>query len=238
MSDLIPIDPNKIETSSLFDRVSQQIIAGLTGIASSKREELSLSLGHILQRIRSLRFLETLKKEWDFYVEKGRIKEDYTESEQHISCLQEMLDFLDKDAPDELRFSVLKKILLVASTEDITSRDSVLPQQYMQLSRQLTTGELLVLLSTYNIAKANKYPHKKNFGANTWLDFVAKHSGLEYLELVALHEFGLIKKQLLIDRLYPDRSGVEIGANFRLTSLGWEFCQYIDNYKLDENGDV
>ena len=65
------------ETSDVLARTITGIAEGLTGIAASKREGLILSVGYILQSIRSGQFLNTLLKEWNKYREKGRIKEDY-----------------------------------------------------------------------------------------------------------------------------------------------------------------
>ena len=44
-----------------------------------------LSVGHIFQRMRAVHFLDELKREWDKYKEKGRIKEDYEFTEDRIS---------------------------------------------------------------------------------------------------------------------------------------------------------
>jgi hypothetical protein len=96
-------------TSKVIETTIQRITAGLAGIAPSKREDWFLSLGHIFQRLRGREFLKQLLKEWDSYVKKGFIKDDYEKSEQHQVCLQELLEFLDKDSPDQVRFTVLKK---------------------------------------------------------------------------------------------------------------------------------
>ena len=85
--------------------------------------------------------------------EEGSIKDDYQATEQHAECLQELLDFLDQESPDQFRFDALKKILLISATEEHSSRDSVLPQQYMKIVRELGSLELLVIITTYALAK-------------------------------------------------------------------------------------
>ncbi len=77
---------------------------GITGIAASERKELAFSVGHIFQSLRKGHFLTKLLAEWNVYREKGRIPKDYHETEQHHTCLQELLEFLDHDSPDEIRF--------------------------------------------------------------------------------------------------------------------------------------
>ena len=128
------ITRNASSNSSSPDMLSETIkglAEGLTGIAASDKSVRYLSIGHLLQKFRSGRFLNELKAEWDKFREKGRIKGDYATTEQHYECLQEILDFLDTDSPDRIRFAALKEIFLTTATEMISDRESLLPQQYM-----------------------------------------------------------------------------------------------------------
>ncbi len=232
--------PSKIKstsadnTSKLLAETLKSLTEGITGVAASDRRDLILSLGHLFQRMRSGRFLKTLTDEWYNYREKGRIKDDYIQTEQHQECLQEMLDFLDKDSPDEPRFSVLKNIFLVAATETKSARDSVLPQQYMRLCRTLSAGEILVLSSSYYIAQRG-VPAQKDSSASNWLTKIAEKSGLKYPELVEIHERNLIEKNLLSRRDNRDRSGVTLGDHYRLTALGYEICQFLESFEENED---
>jgi len=227
MANLVSKEKSKDDTSKIFTEIAKGLAEGITGVAASERKDLILSLGHLFQRARSGRFLRTLMDEWDYYREKGRIKDDYIQTEQHQECLQEMLDFLDKDSPDEVRFSVLKNFISVAATEMKSMRDSVLPQQYMRLCRRLSAGEILVLSTTYHIAQ-NDVPKQKDSSAVNWLAKIAENSGLKYWELVEIHERNLIEKNLLTRREQADRSGVSLGKHYRLTGLGYEICQFIE----------
>ncbi len=114
-------------TSVVLRRTIKQLPAGITGALSSKREDWILSIGHLFQRARAREFLSGLQTEWDAYVEKGKIKPGYESTDQHKTCLQEMLDALDHDCPDEIRFMTMKKILLVAACESNSDRKSILP---------------------------------------------------------------------------------------------------------------
>jgi len=202
---------------------------GLTGIATSDRKELGLSIGYIFQRLRGGQFLSQLTREWKKFQEKGRIKDDYQFTEQHKVCLQEVLDFLDKDSPDEMRFSALKQVFLLAATEEISDRHSILPQQYMKICRTLTSGEILVLNACYQMTQEEE-PSKAREPATRWLDKVAKVSGLEHPALVAFHEDELINKKLLSERLGSERGKVFLNPYFRLTSLAYDICKYIESY--------
>lgn len=217
------------DTGSVLDKTLTTLAEGITGLAASDKKELALSVGHIFQSLRKGQFLGQLIEEWKRLREKGRIKDDYQSSEQHFSCLQEMLEFLDHDSPDQVRFDVIKKIFLVAATDPETNRESVLPHQYMRICRGLSSGEVIVLSTTYNIAEKG-YPDKMS-GAQQWLEMVAKDSGLTHTGLVEIHEEELIKKMLLTRRFHGDRSGVAVSPHFRLTNIGYEICKYIDKYE-------
>ena len=234
MSEIVPENKQLDKTSKLLNDTLGSLIAGFSAVAASDRKDLILSIGHIFQRTRIVGFLKALFIEWNQYKEKGRIKDDYITSEQHQECLQEMLDFLDKDSPDERRFSILKAIFLGAATETKSTRDEVLPQQYMSLCRTLSSGEVLVLQATFAIADRGSWSTTKY--ARDWLKTVAEESGLHTSELVEIHERKLIGKNLLTDRVAYDtspkyaRNGVDVGVNYRLTLLAIQMCKFIKEF--------
>lgn len=234
MGEIVPRNDATDTTSRLFRETAKSLVEGITGVAVSGRADLILSLSHIFQRARSGIFLSVLLKEWDKYREKGRVKDDYVQTEQHQQCLQEMLDFLDRDSPDAPRFSMLKAIFLGAATESMSSRDSVLPQQYMSLCRTLSSGEVLVLNSTFALTERGGTTVDSQ--ASTWLEVIAKESGLDSNELVEIHERKLIEKNLLTNRTFSDRSGIRGGPNLRLTPLAVAICRFIKEF--DKNGTV
>lgn len=234
MKNKLPKDKFQDETRDIIVKTLTNLAEGLTGIAASKKQELALSIGHIFQRMRGGYFLSTFLKEWNKYREKGRIKDDYQYTEQHSVCLQELLEFLDNDSPDEIRFSILKQIFLVAATESISERDSFLPQQYMKICRSLAAGEILIMNACYRFSKENQWKNIEVPGAGDWLNKVAEATGLNHPELVEIHEDELIKKKLLTGRRYSDRSGVVLKPYFRLTSLAYEICRYIENYEPED----
>lgn len=93
----------------------------------------------------------------------------------------------------------------------------------------MSSGEIIVLDATHKIAKQSELPQIT--GANQWLDIIARESGLMHTSLVEIHEDELMGKRLLSRRLHADRSGVERKPHFRLTSLGFELCEYIAHYE-------
>ena len=227
MTDINNLAKFQEDTSNVLTKTLTALVKGITGIAAAEKKELYLSVGHILQALRKGKFLSQFLIEWNQYRDEGRIKEDYQNTEQHYTCIQEILDFLDSDPPEESRFNILKKIFLVAATEKVTDRESLLPQQYVKVCRSLSSGGIVVLRTAYKISKQE---YINDSAAAGWLKKIAEESGLVHPELVEIHEEELIKKHLLSPRVYSDKSGVNVNPHFRLTSLGLDICNYIENY--------
>ncbi|MBC8489674.1 MAG: hypothetical protein H8D45_26950 [Bacteroidetes bacterium] len=218
------------DTSNILLKTLRSLAEGITGIVASEKRELLVSIGHLFQKMRAGYILSELLNEWDKLKEKGRIKDDYCFTEQHHNCLHELLDFLDKDIPDEIRLSALKKILLVAATEEVSDRNSFLPHQYMKLCRNLTSGEMYLILTSYKLSKSDKWKEEEHHSAASWCKHIVNNSDFKYREMVEIHEDELIRKKLLTGRLHPDSSGIKMTEHFRLTELGYQLCEFIDKY--------
>ena len=181
--------------------------------------------------MRGGQFLSTFAEEWNQYRAKGKVEDDYEFSEQHHVCLQELLEFLDKDSPDETRFKILKQIFLVAASEEVSDRDSLLPQQYMKIARKLSSAEIVLLTTIWIMDCDEDINHNKRYSAAEWLKEVTIASGLEHIELVETNEQELMDKKLLTPRTHGDGSGVNIKPHFRLSSLGYKLCEFIQVYE-------
>lgn len=219
------------KTTDIIQRTVQDVVAGLSAIAAADRNRIVPSIGRVFQATIAGRFLKQLSLEWEQFRRAGRIKDDYDGTPQSRACLAELLRALESDIPDETRMDILKKIFLVAATEEDTDRDSLLPQQLMEIATRLSAGEILVLTTTYRIVGTEQYKPGPHYGATQWLSVVAEQSGLEQPELVELHERKLIDKNLLTRRLHSDGSGVNLGKHFRLTDLGYRLCTFVQHYE-------
>lgn len=216
------------KTSEIIKEAACSVTEGVSGIIASKRSENILSASHIFQAFLKGRGLDQLCHEWDNLKEKGKIKDDYETTPQHRDCLLELLDFLDNGCPDEARFQTMKKIFLVAATETASDRTSLLPNQFLRLCREMTSGEIIVLQSAYKLANQDDINGVN--GAGIWLRMIADASRLKHTSLVEIHEENLMKKYLLTRRLHSDRSGIVLKPHFRLTELAYDFCAFITNY--------
>ncbi len=101
--------------------------------------------------------------------------------------------------------------------------------EYMKIVKNLTSGELMVLFTTYKCI--NDYSQDIGpFAANSWLKYIADKCELKYPDLVEVHEQKLMDLNLLTKRSYADRSGVSTGKYFRLTDFGYNLCLFIEKY--------
>lgn len=222
-------------TKSVLAGLLQNLTEGATGIASGRPQDWCRSVGHGLQRVRSVGWFGAFLAEWNALREKGRISDEYVESRQHEECLQELLDALDDPGMDATRFDLLKKIFLAASRAG--SSESLLPRQLMAVARGLNTGEVLVVFACSRLAKDTAWneENKKYVNARVWMQLVADVSGLQIPELVETHEESLVAKKVIQGR---SRShDVMLFPTFRLTPLGSALCDYVHRYDEDQRGE-
>ncbi len=204
----------------------------LTGIVKSEPKDILVSLGYIAQRLIADQHLNSVLVEWEKIREKGRMKEDYAQCMQAKYTLLELLKFLESDMPDEQRFQILKRIMLVAATEEKSDRQSIKPQEFMKLIKILPAGSVMVLTTAYQLSKNPPIgPGENNrVNADSWVKIIAEKSGLEYPALVVMYEKPLIESMLLTERVYADGSGVRLSPHFRVSDLGFELCSFLDHY--------
>lgn len=213
------------KTTSLLNSTISSLAAGLSAIASADRKEIILSVGHIIQKMRAGSFLNALKSEWDDYVKQGKISDDFSTSEMNMDCLQELLDFLDKDVPDKTRFEAMKNIYLHLAQNYSGADFDIIPYQLIKVCRGLSSGAILVLIATYQIS-CEGYDKSTRLNAIKWLDYIAERSKM-LRGLVLIYENELIIKGMLTPREHVDASGVTVGEHFRLTELSLAICEKI-----------
>jgi hypothetical protein len=239
MTEKLPAVTDENFTSNFLKKIKDLTLAGaegVTGLAESGKKGMILSSGRLFQSLINREFLDTLQREWDDLRSKGRIKDDYQQTEQHHACLQEMLDFLDTDKPDKIRFEFIKKIFLSAATETEESRDSVLPQQYMSIARQMTSGDVLLLSGLYDMYTKEVHDTGSR-GVNAWIQNVAAHTPLQHGALVRFHEKHLMKLELVSERTGTDKSGMRRADHNRLSTMALSLCEFIAGYDALESDD-
>ena len=221
----------------------QELIVAATSVAASVWTHnvagVVTSLGPLLFALKA-RFLDPLKKEYTQLQGSGLIKEDYYETEQFKSGIQELFDAIENDLLDETVFNAMKKVFLITSTETESNRNDILPLEYLRLCRKMASGEIILLYDNYKIWKNNTEWKRRGSvqQLSYWVSLIAKESALKIEGIILLHEQGLIDKLLLKSRHSPGEVGID-KETFRLTGLGIALFEYIEKYDslLEENHD-
>ena len=206
----------------------------LTGILVSDSKAWKLSAGHLIQASIKWKLFSQLGKEIKDYVEKGKIKEYFLDTEQHKQSLSDLLKFIDEESPEEDRFTAMKSLFIKSVCIDSSEEEQILSYQFMKLCKELESGHLLILKAAYNIKNGN-YNNKlsstevelKNDSANKWFINISLQIGHGIKSLVEVHEDKLMHLKLIGQRRHTDKSGVANIENYRLTDLGCKICEYI-----------
>ena len=227
--ELINLDSEK-SVMKFLQQPTVKIAEVLTGILASDMKDYKLSAGQIVQASIKGRCLTQLGKELEEYREKGKIKEDFFESDKNRMSLYELLSFIDNDVPDEERFRAMKSIFLSSVSKDAKKEDEEMAYEIMQICKRLSSGDLIILKAVYNLVQKNEHNNGLG-GVKDWLDIIAQKIGHSISSLVEVHEERLMKLKLIGDRRYSDKSGFMKTKYFRLTELGYKLCEFISKYK-------
>ncbi len=230
---LIPLN-NAEELERFLEQPTKAIAETLTGILGSGTHSLILSVGKVVQASLEGKMLKQLGKELADYKEKGRIKEDYFATSKNQATFYELLKFIDEEVPEEERFKAMKSIFLSAVSKNATEEDEALAYELMQICKQLSSGEVVLLKAAYDIANNRLAPGVSSSTADSsasyWLKNLAKQIGHEDTSLIELHEEKLIKLKLISERRFSDQSGIVSTQTNRLTPLGIKLCEFITKY--------
>lgn len=219
-----------------IDKSYENFIPGLTTVAKSAlKGEITADavgfLSNVAQRGKKSGYLVAVKTEWEKLAEEGRIDQEYSNSEIGQMCMVELLDFLDKDLPSDKKFEAMKNIFLQAATQKKDKWNNPQPLHLMKVCRQMEAAEIIILSTLFKgkkektIAELNKIS-----SADQWPSEVSKASGgLVTKGIVDFYEQPMIDKRLIGDRNYTDRSGIKNIDRFRLTDLGLELAEFLEN---------
>ena len=225
-----------VNTSNVLGVGAEALLEVAGGVVSLEKREIFQSAGRILRKARGGQFLNGLKQEWDQLREKGKIDEEIQNTSQHLDRLSELLEFVDNELPDSTRMEAVKKIFLIAAMDRQSDRRSLLPQQYLRITKGLSSGEILVLQACFQLSITKPIKGNDHAMAQAWLSHIVGISGLGTTDLVDLHEAALIEKNLLCPRYdgtrKGDRAHVYLTEHGRLTQLGFDLCSYLNKYEM------
>lgn len=154
---------------------------------------------------------------------KGKIKEEFIDSDLGKACLSELLDAIDKN-PDPKRVLALKNAFLRIASQPGKDSEAVHQQQLLHMIGTLSSGEIVLLATMYRVGGVNLYT-----SADQWLSDMATETGFRDQGLVKLSEKPLMGKHLVLPRTLVDGSGIEWGLRNRLTGLGERICLFMQD---------
>lgn len=217
---------------SILSQTVENIAAGIVGISDYNRDKLILSASHLVKSLIKGKLLDGLNQEWSSYVKEGRIKAGFDFSPEHYNTLAEMLDYLDNGVPNDKVFDVMRKIFFTSILEKKRDNESLLPYQYLQIAKQLSSIELTVLFTIRELLLNDGIPQDKRFYSdleNIHYPLIANKSKIMHSETVAICCNSLVDKRLLPKTFY-DNPRFYPETNKTLTSLSKGFCEYIEKY--------
>lgn len=204
-----------------------KIVEFLTGVFSNGLSDWTRAGGRLVQGVIVGNLMTQVGREINKLIDDGKIKENYAETKYGFKSLQELLSFIDSEAPDEDRFKAVKAMFFALNSIDVKDLgEEILRYQLFQLSIRLTSSQLLTLRAAY-VFKENNTRHTE---ITSWLRGIAKEIGHNSAGLVENDETTLEHEKLLTKRTHSDRSGVQ-GDNGRLTDFGISLVEYILKYE-------
>ena len=204
----------------------------VTGLISTDKSALLSAAGRIGQAAFKGKIFEQLGKEVFELTKAGMIKDDYLESELGRSAFVDMLKFIDEENPDEIRFKAIKSIFFstVASDSDENSRRRA--YYIFREARVLTSMDVLVLKVCYKIYQKDDSRFNSVSSAGDWVNLINAEVGLGLETLIVKADEHLSTLGFISTRQLGDKSGVQRGRNFRLTTgLGLPFCELIEKFE-------
>jgi hypothetical protein len=166
--------------------------------------------------------------------EKGKIDKNFEQRKYGFQSWVELLTVIDEDTPDEDRLDAMKAMFYSANRVNATDGDQILGYQLFQIAKRLSSNELLVLKSAYELSRRRPMPSSAGF--IDWARGVSGHLGHNVVSLIEHADRALVDNQLLSERTLPDRSGILYPDKWRLTDLGIKFCENIERYQTDRKG--
>jgi hypothetical protein len=181
------------------------------------------------------RFAEQLRAEWAAFVEAGKIKPDYAETDQARTIFGDTLESLEDANIDDEQLDLLRRLFMAAASETVSDRNDVLVREYLEVGRTLATGEIRVLAAYYRYLPEwaelrSSAGSQGPYGINEAMAVLQKNSGLTHSALIERHERSLIEKGLV--RPNGPGSGYAQADQklHRLTDFGFAFCEFLKGY--------
>ena len=212
----------------------------LSGVLVSEQKDWKLSVGHLVRAFIKDKSLAQLGAEIKKNKDEGIIKADFLENDVNRSCFKEILEFVDDESPDEVRFAAMKSILFSSLEIGIEAKNELIAHELMKICRELSFAEVMIMKA--NLAYLAEGSETAVIGRDIhnhevkhWATSVAALSGHSLPEIVLSYEPHLVDLHLISERTFEldEAAGTHFVPthHFRLTPLGYLFCEYATRYQ-------
>ncbi len=218
-------DPNLLKP--FLEQPKLKIAEFITGALSNGLSDWTKIGGRLVQGVIVGNLMTQVGREINKLIDEGKIKENYAETKYGFKSLEELLKFIDSEAPDEDRFNAVKAMFFALNSVDVKNLgEEILRYQLFHVSTKLSSSQLLTMRAAYEFKKN----HTQHSSAEAWLQDISKQIGHNSKGLVENDETVLEQEKLITGRTYNDRSGVR-GHNGRLSDFGISLVEYILKYE-------
>ena len=238
MSNIVPKTPRSqypVSKSALSYKASDVTLDALTvaaKVATSPKDVLFSGI-RLIRAATARRFSEQLRAEWTKYVDEGKIKPDYADTDQARTIFADTLESLGDANFDQEQLDLLRRLFIAAASETVNNRHDILVREYLAVGRTLATGEIRVQAAYYRYLPewetAKDITPAHSYSAHQSIDVIRKHSGLMHTALIQRHERSLIDKGLVLNYRQPGMPEVD-PKHYRLTDFGYAFCEFLQAY--------
>ncbi|SRR5258706_2005654 len=200
----------------------------ITGTIGTDKSDLLMASGRVAQAIFKRETIKQLGVEIFELRKKGKINEEYIESEYGKKSFIDLLKAIDEENMDPNKWEAIKKVYYFSISSDSKEKKRKKAYYLMQTCLQLKSFDIEVLSFCYQ-----KYIIPNNGtdsinAAGDWIKLVSDGLGYDLPEFVEQSETKLINLGILTGRTYSDKSGIVKGTTFRLTNLGINLCEIIE----------
>ena len=194
-----------------------------TGIASAKRTDLILSVGHIIQGLFKGKLRSQLFSELGKYRKKGKISDKNLNSKRGRTILTDLLKAIDDENLGEEKLEALKSIFFKSVWNGTDEHTQMLAYLYFQVCKRLSSLDILILKTAFDIYLE---PKRKDVQGSIgqWEEEIAKKLDIpqELVRESRLRNSGISQNS---DTIIFDVE--RIGSIHGLTELGIKISEFL-----------
>lgn len=228
--DQIILLENKDALAHFLDEQVTAIVEAITGALAAGPKSWAVTAGKLVQATLKAQLFQQLSREIQKLRDKGKIPADFAEKKNGFQSWVELMRIIDEESPDPERLDAIKAMFYAVNKVNATDGERIVAYQLFQITKKLTSGQLLYLKTCYEIHGTDKLIRGTE-NQSGWYTKVGKKLGhnvtsLMNLDDAALSDLGLLHRRGALD------TGLNV-LDARLTDLGIKFCEEIQKYHLE-----